>query len=150
MQSFIGFVLWFNLNSLSVFIILDEYRGIADKRALNRATNLFPRVLFVVELESYDKYDHFVNVYRDVPLLFQSLQIVCAAWRSNFQGHCPDTYPKLIFMRNIYVVWRVYDQERGISKTQPERSTRQVKQGAFTCSEIALNGDLVKEGDGLA
>ena len=83
MQSFIGFVLRFNLDCLCVLIILDEYRGIADKRALNRAANLFPRVLFVVELESYDKYDHFVNVYRDVPLLFQSLQIVCAAWCIN-------------------------------------------------------------------
>jgi len=73
MQSFIGFVLWFNLNSLSVLIILDEYRGIVDKCALNRATDLLPGVLFVIELESYDKNDHFVNVHGDVPLLCQSL-----------------------------------------------------------------------------
>ena len=73
MQSFISFVLRFNLDLLSVFIILDEYRGVADKCALNRAANLLPRVLFVVELESYGKHDHFVNVYSDVPLLCQSL-----------------------------------------------------------------------------
>jgi len=47
------------------------------------------------------------------------------------------------------LVWRVYDQERGIGKTQPERSVRQDKQGAFACSEIAFDGGLVKEGDDL-
>ena len=94
MQSFIGFVLWFNLNSLSVLIILDKYRGIVDKRALNGAAKLPPRVLFVVKLESYDKHDHFVDVDSDVPLLFQSLQIVCVAWRINLQSHCPYANPK--------------------------------------------------------
>jgi len=53
MQSLIHFVLRFNLNFQCVLIILDEYRCIADKCSLNRATNLFPRILFVVELESY-------------------------------------------------------------------------------------------------
>ena len=73
MKSLIGFVLRFNLDFLSVLIILDEYRGIVDKCALNRAANLLPGVLFVVELESYGKNDHFVNVHSDVPLLCQSL-----------------------------------------------------------------------------
>ena len=72
MKSFIGFFLWFDLDCPSVVIILDEYRGIVDKCALNRAANLLPRVLFVVELESYDKHDYVVNVYGDVPLLCQS------------------------------------------------------------------------------
>jgi hypothetical protein len=90
MQSFIGFVLWFNLNSLSVLIILDEYRGIVDKCALNRATDLLPGVLFVIELESYDKNDHFVNVHGDVPLFCQSLQKVRTARGINLQSHCPD------------------------------------------------------------
>jgi hypothetical protein len=76
MKSLVSFVLRFNLDFLSVFIILDEYRGIVDKCSLNRTANFFPRVLFVVELESYDKHHHFVNVNSDVPLLFQSLQIV--------------------------------------------------------------------------
>ena len=69
MQSFIHFVLWLNLNISSVLIIRDEYRGIPEKCALDRAANLLPRLLFVVELESYLKHDHFVNVYTDVPLL---------------------------------------------------------------------------------
>ena len=73
MQSFLHFVLRLNLDYPSVLIILNEYRGIADKCALNRAANLLPRVLFVVNLESYGKNDHFVNVYAHVPLLFQSL-----------------------------------------------------------------------------
>ena len=30
MKSFIGFFLWFDLDCPSVFIILDEYRGIVD------------------------------------------------------------------------------------------------------------------------
>jgi len=70
MQSFIRFILWFNLDFLPVLIVLDEYRGIMDKYALNRATSLLPRELFVVELESYGKHYHFVNVYSDMPLLF--------------------------------------------------------------------------------
>ena len=73
MKSFIGFVLRFNLDFLSVLIVLDECWGIVDKCARNRAANLLPRVLFVVELESYDKHNYFVNVYSDVPLLCQSL-----------------------------------------------------------------------------
>jgi len=84
MQSFIGFVLRLDLNFLSVLIILDEYRGIADKCALNRATNLLPRVLFVVELESYHKHDHFVNIHGHMPLLTQSLQRICITWCTNF------------------------------------------------------------------
>ena len=84
MQSLIHFVMRLNLDCLFVIIVLDESRGIMDKCTLNRAANLLPRVLFVVELESYDKHDHFVNVYSDVPLLFQSLQIVCATWCINF------------------------------------------------------------------
>jgi len=69
MKSFIGFVLRFNLDFLFVFIILDEYRGIVDKCALYRAANLFPGLLFVVELESHGKNDHFVNVHGDLSLL---------------------------------------------------------------------------------
>ena len=76
MQSFIGFVLRFNLDFLSVLIIGDECRGIEDKCALNRAANLLPRVLFIVELESHHKNDHLVNVYTHMSCLFQSLQIV--------------------------------------------------------------------------
>jgi len=72
-QSSIHFVLRSNLDCLSVLIILDEYRGIVDKCALNRTANLLPGLLFVVELESYGKHDHLVNVYSDVPLLRQSL-----------------------------------------------------------------------------
>ena len=73
MKSLIGFVLRFNLDFLSVLIVLDEYRGIVDNCALNRTANFFPRVLFVVKFESYGKHDHFVDVYSDVPLLCQSL-----------------------------------------------------------------------------
>jgi hypothetical protein len=73
MKSLISFVLRFNLDFLCVFNIFDEYRGIVDKCSLNRATNFPPRVLFVIELESYLKLDHFVNVHSDDPLLFQSL-----------------------------------------------------------------------------
>ena len=149
-QSFISFGLRLNLDFHSELIILNEYRGIMDEYALNRAANLLPRDLFVVELESYGKHDHFVNVDGDVPLFCQSLKIVCAARCLNCQGHFPVTYPKLIFSSDADIVWRVYVQERGICKTQPERSTRQVKQGAFACSEISFYGSLVKEGDSLA
>ena len=76
MQSFIHFVLRLNLYVLSVLIIRDEYWGIPEKCALDRAANLLPRLLFVVELESYFKHDHLVNVYTDVPLLFKSLQVI--------------------------------------------------------------------------
>jgi len=70
MQSFISFVLRFNLDFLSMLIIRDECRGIADKCALNRATNLLPRDLFVVMLESHDENDQRVNVYAHIPCLF--------------------------------------------------------------------------------
>ena len=73
-KSFISFLQRLNLDFHSELIILDEYRGIMDKCALNRAANLLPRVLFVVELESYGKHDHLVNIYGDVPLLPKSLQ----------------------------------------------------------------------------
>ena len=73
MQSFIAFVLRLNLDFHSVLMILDEYRGIVDICALKRATNLLPRVLFVVKFESYGKHDQIVNVYGYVPLFFQSL-----------------------------------------------------------------------------
>ena len=69
MKSLISFVLRFNLDFLSVFIILDEYRGTANKCSVNRAANLFPGLLFVVELESHGKNDHFVNVHGDLSLL---------------------------------------------------------------------------------
>jgi hypothetical protein len=101
MESFIGFVLRFNLNFLYVLMIRDEYRGIVDKCALNRAASLLPRVLFVVELKSYAKHDHFVNVYSDVPLLVQSPQRIRVTRRTDVQGHCPRAYPKLIFPRHI-------------------------------------------------
>jgi len=139
MKSLISFVLRFNLDFLSVFIILDEYRGTANKCSVNRAANLLPRVLFVIELESYFKHDHFVNVHSDVPLLCQSLKKVCAAWCLNFQGHFPYTYEKFIFSRNRDLIRRGYDQGRGVGETQPERSARQVKQGAFTCFEVTFN-----------
>jgi len=101
MKSFIGFVLRFNFDLFPVLIILDKYWSIADKCPLNRAANLLPRMIFVVELESYSKHDHFVNVNSDVPLLFQSLQIICATWCTNFHGHLPYAYEKFIFSRNI-------------------------------------------------
>jgi len=73
MQSFIGFILRFNLNFLSMLIIGDENRSISDQCTLNGATNLLPRVLFVVKLESHGKHDQFVDVYGDVTLLVQCL-----------------------------------------------------------------------------
>jgi len=76
MQTFIRFVLWLNLDISSVLIIRDKYWGIPDECALDKAANFLPRMLFVVELESYLKHDHFVNVHSDVPLLCQSLKII--------------------------------------------------------------------------
>ena len=76
MQSFIHFVLWLNHDISSVLIIRDEYWSITNECALNRAANLLPGVLFVVELESYHKNDHFVNIYNDMTVPYQSLQIV--------------------------------------------------------------------------
>jgi len=76
MQSFIHLVLRLNLYVLSVLIIRDEYWGIPDECALDRAADLPPRLLFVIELESYLKHDHFVNVHSDVSFLCQSLQII--------------------------------------------------------------------------
>ena len=150
MNSLIYFVLWFNLDCLFMIIILNECRSIAEKCALNRATNLLPRVLFVVELEGYSEKDHFVDVYSDMPLLCQSLQIVRTARCFNLQSHRPDADREFIFSRNMHIVGSVNNQERGIGKTQPGWSARQVKQGAFTCLKVFFNGGLVKEGDGLA
>ena len=73
MQSFLCFVLRFNLYFLSMVIIRYESRSIVDKCALNRAASLLPRLLLGVELESYDKHDHIFNVHGDVPLLCKSL-----------------------------------------------------------------------------
>jgi hypothetical protein len=73
MKSFICFIMWFNLNCLFLIIIIHEVWGIVNKYPLYRATDLLPRVLFVVELESYGKHDHFVNVHGDMPLFCQSL-----------------------------------------------------------------------------
>jgi len=73
MQSFVRLVLRVNLDFQFSLIVFHEYRGVVDKCALNRATNLLPGLVFVVKLESYDKHDHFVNVYSDVSLLCQSL-----------------------------------------------------------------------------
>ena len=101
MQSFIGFILRLNLDVHGVFIIRDEYRGVADKCALNGSTNLLPRVLFVVELESHGKHVHCVDVYGDVPLLAQSLQRICVTWRTDVQGHCPRADQKLILPGHI-------------------------------------------------
>ena len=75
MKSFISFFLWFNLNCPSVVIIRDENRGIVDECPLDRTADFPPRVLFVVKLVSYDKYDYFVNVYSNVSFLFNPLQI---------------------------------------------------------------------------
>jgi len=101
MQSFISFVLRLDLDLLYVLVIVDEYRSITDKCALNGAANLLPRLLFVVDLESYGKNDQFVNVYGDVALLVQSLQLICVTWCTNYQGHCPRAYPKLIFSGDV-------------------------------------------------
>ena len=101
MESFIGFVLRFNLDFLSVLIIRDEYRGVVEKCTLNRAASLLPRVLFYIELESYAKLDHFVNIHSDATLLCQSLQIICATWCINFHGYFPNAYEKLIFPKYI-------------------------------------------------
>ena len=150
MQSLIHFILRLNLDFLWVLVILDEYWGIAYECALNRAADFFPRALFVVEIESYSKNDHFVNVYSGEPLHFQSLQIVGATRCCHFQRHFPYADEEFVFSWNIYIVWRIYDQERGIDKIQPELSARQVKQGTFTRSEIAFYWVLVEQGDSLA
>ena len=73
MMTLIHFILRFYLDCLFVIIILYEMWGIVKRYPLDRATSLLPRVLFVIELESYGKNDQFVNVYGDVPLLCQSL-----------------------------------------------------------------------------
>jgi hypothetical protein len=62
MQSLIHFVMGLNLNFSSVFVILDEYRGIMNKRPLNSSASLLPWVLFVVKLESDDKHDHLIDI----------------------------------------------------------------------------------------
>jgi len=139
MHSLIYFCHRVYLDFSMIIIILDEYRSIVDGYTLNRATSFLPRVLFVVKLENYDKLDHFINIYSDVPLLCHSLYIVRTARGIDLQSHCPNADPKLIFSRNIYIVWSVNDQERGVGKTRPERSARQVKQGTFACSEVIFD-----------
>ena len=73
MQPFIWSVHRLNLDISIMIVIADKYRGIVDEYPLNRATRFLPWVVFVVELESYDKNDHFVNVYSDVSFLFNPL-----------------------------------------------------------------------------
>jgi hypothetical protein len=109
MKSLIHFILRLYLDFLYVLIILDEYRGITDKYSLNRTANFLPWELIVVEIEIYDNGDHFVYINAHIPLHFQSLQIVWATWCINLQYHFPNGYPKLIFSRNIYIVWSVDD-----------------------------------------
>ena len=72
MHSLIRFFLRLDRNFAVIFIILYEDRGIVDECPLDRATLFLPRLLFVVKLESYDKNDHFVNIYADLPLFSQS------------------------------------------------------------------------------
>ena len=117
MKSLIRFVHRPDLDLSAVFIILHKYRGVVDEYALNRTASLLPGLLFVIELENYDKNYHFVNVYANTPLLIQSLQIVRPAWCINFKRDFPNSKPKLIFSRNLHLIWSVDDQERRIGKT---------------------------------
>jgi len=123
-ESLIGFGLGLHRNFQGVVIVLHEYWGIVNKCTLNRAARLLPRLLFVVELESYGKHDHFVNVYGDVPLLFQPLQIILVTRGIDFHCHFPNSEPKTIHARNSYFVGRFDDQRRGIGEAEPERSIR--------------------------
>ena len=61
MQSFIRFVLRFDLDCSFFLIIPHEVWGIMDERTLDRATRFLPWLIIVVELESYEENDHFIN-----------------------------------------------------------------------------------------
>ena len=54
MESFLLFVLRFNLDRSFVIIIFNEYRGIVDERTLYVATSFLPRLLFIVKVERHN------------------------------------------------------------------------------------------------
>ena len=149
MKSLIRFVIGTDFNLLSMLIILNKSRSIVDECALNIATRLLPWLFFVVELESHDKHDQLVDVQSNKTWLCRSLQVVRTAGCLHLQDHFPNTKPKTILSRNIYIVWRTDDQGRGIGETQPGRSPSQIKQSAFARSEIIFNGVLLVQDHGL-
>ena len=144
MDSYIRIILRIDLDFSIIVIIFHKYRGIVDECPLDKATRFLPWLFFVVELKGYGKNNHFVNIYTSDTLFFNSLQIGWKTWCLNSQGHFPNTYPKPILSRNIYVVWSIDDQGREIWKTQPWWSIIQVKQSAFACSEVTFNRFLLK------
>ena len=144
MHSLILFVLRLNLDFSIVIIICDKYRGIVDLCPLDRATRLLPGLPFVIELEVYAQNYYFVDVQSNMAFLLNSLQIVRVAWSINFQGDFPNTEPKAILSRNIYIIRSVNNEGRGIGETQPQRSFCQIKQSAFACSEVTFNRVLMK------
>ena len=150
MFSLILFVFGADFNLPSMLIILNKSRSIVDECALNIAARLLPWLLFVVELESHDKYDQFIDIYSNKTWLFRSLQVVCAARCLNLQGYLPYTHPKVIFSRNIHIIRSLNNQGRGITKFHPVRSISQIKQSPFARSEINLDWFLMKQDDGLA
>ena len=62
MLPFVLFILGLDLHGALVIIILDEARGMVDVGVLDIAANLFPRLLFVVELVSYHENDLLVKI----------------------------------------------------------------------------------------
>ena len=117
MQSLISFVLGLDLDLHIVIIILHKCRGIVDKCSLDGAARLLPRLLFVVELESYDQHNHCIDVQSSMAFLCNSLQISRVTGGSDFKSHFPNPQPKLILSRNVHLIWSVDDQERRIGET---------------------------------
>ena len=62
MFSLILFVFGADFNLPFMLIILNKSWGIEDECTLNIAARLFPWLLFVVELESHDKYDQLIDI----------------------------------------------------------------------------------------
>ena len=90
-----------------------------------------------------------VNIYANVTWFCHPLQIGRVTWRLDYHDHFPNTQPEAIFSRNVHIIWSGNNQGRGIVKTQPVRSSRQIKQRAFARSEIVFNRVLFKKDNGL-
>ena len=89
-QSFIGFVLRFDLDSLFVFIVRDEYRCIVEQSLLDSAAYQIPRLPFVVFFKVNVQQNLFVEMQTHCALLFKALQVIGTAWWDDCQGDAPN------------------------------------------------------------
>ena len=73
MESFISFVLRFNLDFMSVLIILNKRWGVMYKRPLYNPTDLAPRLALIISIKSHLQLHHPININSNMRLLSHPL-----------------------------------------------------------------------------